>query len=95
MPIRRELRDLYPAHWSALSRRVRFERVRGVCQGCGGPHGSTVRRLSDGRWFDPAENTWRDAPHAGLNLEHMVRRRTTRVVLAAAHLDHNATTSGH
>jgi len=41
MPIRRELRDLYPAHWSALSRRVRFERPGGVCQGCGLPHGST------------------------------------------------------
>jgi hypothetical protein len=41
MPIRRELRDLYPAHWSVLSRRVRFERPGGVCQGCGLPHGST------------------------------------------------------
>ena len=32
MPIRRELRDLYPAHWRELSRRVRFERAAGICQ---------------------------------------------------------------
>jgi hypothetical protein len=37
MPIRRELRNLYPAHWRELSRRVRFERAAGVCQGCGRP----------------------------------------------------------
>jgi hypothetical protein len=94
MPIRRELRDLYPAHWHALSRRVRFERARGMCQGCGRPHGSTVRCLPDGRWYDSARNTWRDR-RGGLarwpDLEQIVRLRTTRVVLAAAHLDHDPT----
>jgi len=30
MPIRRELRPLYPPHWRELSRRVRFERAAGV-----------------------------------------------------------------
>ena len=54
MPIRRELRDLYPAHWRELSRRVRFERAHGMCQGCGRPHGATVRCLPDGRWYDSA-----------------------------------------
>ena len=97
MPIRRELRDLYPAHWDELSRRVRFERAQGMCQGCGRPHGSTVRCLPDGRWFDPARSTWRD--RRGRNarwpdLEHMVRLRTTRVVLATAHLDHDPTNNG-
>ncbi len=60
MPIRRELRSLYPARWAELSRRVRFERAGGVCQGCGRPHGSAVRCLPDGRWFDPAYKTWRN-----------------------------------
>ena len=46
--------SLYPAHWRELSRRVRFERAGGMCQGCGRPHGSTVRCLPDGRWFDQA-----------------------------------------
>jgi hypothetical protein len=30
VPIRREFRDLYPAHWRDLSRHVRFERRRRV-----------------------------------------------------------------
>jgi hypothetical protein len=92
MPIRRELRDLYPAHWSELSRRVRFERAGGVCEGCGRPHGATVRCLPDGRWYDQARQTWRDRRGRIArrpDLEQMMRLRTTRVVLAAAHLDHN------
>ena len=31
MPIRRELRCLYPPHWRELSRRIRFERADGRC----------------------------------------------------------------
>lgn len=92
MPIRRELRRLYPGHWPELSRRVRFERAGGRCQGCGRPHGTTVRCLPDGRWFDPVGSTWRDGkgrPARWPDLEQLVRQRTTRVVLAAAHLDHN------
>lgn len=92
MPIRRELRRLYPRHWPDLSRRVRFERAGGRCQGCGRPHGLTVRCLPDGRWFDPAGSTWRDGkgrPARWPDLEQLARQRTTRVVLAAAHLDHN------
>lgn len=94
MPIRRELRNLYPAHWRDLSRRVRFERAGGRCQGCGRPHGFVVRCLPDGRWLDPAQTTWRDGRGRIAqwpDLEHMARLRTTRVVLAAAHLDHDPT----
>jgi len=92
MPIRRELRSLYPRHWPELSRQVRFERAGGTCQGCGRPHGKTVRCLPDGRWFDPEQATWRDAKGRLArwpDLEQMLRLRTTRVVLAAAHLDHD------
>jgi hypothetical protein len=92
MPIRCELRDLYPAHWRALSRRVRFERAGGFCQAAARPHCSTVRCLSDGQWLDPAQQTWRDRRGRIArwpDLEQMVRLRTTRVVLAAAHLDHD------
>jgi hypothetical protein len=32
MPIRRELRALYPPHWKELSHRVRFERAGGFCE---------------------------------------------------------------
>jgi hypothetical protein len=27
---------------------------------CGRPHGETVRHLGDGRWWDEAQQTWRD-----------------------------------
>ena len=92
MPIRPELRDLYPAHWRELSRRVRFERAHGMCQGCGRPHGATVRCLPDGRWYDSRQQTWRDRRGRSArwpDLEQMAWLRTTRVVLAAAHLDHD------
>ena len=94
MPIRRELRDLYPAHWSELSRRVRFERAGGVCQGCGRPHGTTVRCLPDGRWYDQTRQAWRDRRGRIArwpDLEQVAQMRTTHVVLAAAHLDHDPT----
>jgi hypothetical protein len=92
MPIRPELRPLYPPHWRELSRRVRFERAGGKCQGCGRPHLAQLRCLPDGRWFDEASATWRDRrgrPARWPDLVEATRLRTTRVVLAAAHLDSN------
>lgn len=94
MPIRPELRDLYPSHWKDLSLRVRFERAGGVCQTCGRPHGQSVRSLPDGRWYDQDRKTWRDGRGRNArwpDLEQMIRVRATRVVLAAAHLDHDPT----
>lgn len=32
MPIRPERRDLYPADWKEISRRIRFERAEGRCE---------------------------------------------------------------
>jgi|UniRef100_A0A8J4HBA6 hypothetical protein len=94
MPIRRELRPLYPPHWKELSRRVRFDRAGGVCERCGRPHGGLIRCLPDGRWFDPRRQTWRDRrgrPVPTPNLLALIPLRITRVVLAAAHLDHDPT----
>ena len=90
MPIRPELRSLYPAHWRELSARVRFERAGGHCQGCSRPHLTQLRCLPDGRWFDEGAATWRDRrgrPARWPDLVEAIRLRTTRVVLAAAHLD--------
>ena len=92
MPIRPELRPLYPAHWRELSRHVRFERAGGRCQGCGRPHMAILRCLPDGRWFDEAASIWRGRrgkPARWPDLLEATRMRTTRVVLAAAHLDSN------
>jgi hypothetical protein len=90
MPIRPELRPLYPPHWRELSRRVRFERAKGRCQNCGRPHLMKVRCLPDGRWFDERSATWRDRrgrPARWPDLIETTLLRTTRVVLATAHLD--------
>jgi len=92
MPIRPELRPLYPPHWHELSRRVRFERAKGHCQACQRPHLVQLRCLPDGRWFDEGKNTWRDRRGRDARWPDLVdatRLRTTRVVLAAAHLDSN------
>jgi len=92
MSIRRELRSLYPPNWKELSRRVRFDRAKGLCEVCGRPHAKLIRCLSDGRWFDPTQQTWRDRRGRRArwpDLLALVPGRTTRVVLAAAHLDHN------
>jgi hypothetical protein len=92
MPIRPEMRRFYPSNWPQISRHVRFERAAGICQGCGRPHGVTVRCLPDGRWLDGASHTWRNSrgrPAHWPDLVEMAQIRQTRMVLAAAHLDHN------
>ena len=98
MPIRRELRWLYPIDWPQLSRQVRFVRARGRCERCGRPHGRRVWHLGDGRWWDEEAGAWRDgrgrevAAWPGYAESRRLLRRT-RVVLAAAHLDHDPTNS--
>jgi hypothetical protein len=94
MPIRPELRPLYPPHWRELSSHVRFERAGGKCQRCGRPHLALLRCLPDGRWFDEQAATWRDRrgrPARWPDLMEATRLRMTRVVLAAAHLDGDPT----
>ena len=91
MPIRRELRPLYPRDWKEISRRIRFGRAGGRCVACGRPHGAVLRCLPDGRWLDP-DGVWRDGRGRVARAPDLVewtRLRTTRVVLAAAHLDHD------
>ena len=94
MPIRPELRPLYPPHWRELSNHVRFARAGGKCQRCGRPHLALLRCLPDGRWFDKQAATWRDRrgrPARWPDLMEATRLRVTRVVLAAAHLDSDPT----
>jgi len=50
VPIKPELRYLYPIDWPQVSRWVRFVRAKGRCEHCGRPHGAVVRHLGDGRW---------------------------------------------
>ncbi len=39
MPIRPELKALYPENWPEISDRIRFQRAGGRCERCGAQHG--------------------------------------------------------
>jgi len=72
-------------------------RAQGRCETCGRPHGQLVRHLGDGRWWDEARQTWRDGrsrqvPYPAPAEAQPVR--TTKVALAAAHLDDDPTHCG-
>ena len=96
MPIRRQHRWLYPIDWSQISASIRFGRAKGRCEHCGRPHGRLVFHLGDGRWWDDDAETWRNGngktlssmPPVAPSLDDKAAR-TTKVVLAAAHLDHD------
>jgi hypothetical protein len=102
MPIRPEVRWLYPLDWPQLSAMIRFERAKGRCEYCGRPHGQTVRHLGDGRWWDEERHVWRSGkgrPLTRLSIYDDAATaistgpviRTTHVILATAHLDHDPT----
>ncbi|MBV8096355.1 MAG: hypothetical protein JO110_24570 [Acetobacteraceae bacterium] len=51
-----------------------------------------IRCLPDGRWFDPVHRTWRNPRGKNARWPDLIDAtgiRTTRVVLAAAQLDHD------
>ena len=94
MPIRREHRFFYPIDWPQLSAVIRFRRAKGRCEACGRPHGETVWHLGDGRWWDAQAGSWRDGAGQifclAVEADDVLRVvRTTRVVLAAAHRNHD------
>ena len=92
MPIRPALRARYPRNWPEISARVRFAHAGSLCQRCKRPHLATIRCLPDGRWFDSASRTWRNGRGRNARWPDLIDAtgmRMTRVVLAAAHLDHD------
>ena len=96
MPIHPEYRWLYPIDWKQLSAVIRFERAKGQCEGCGRPHGRIICHLGDGRWWDRQRQVWRDGQGRRVGRVLVVESlqeqvRTTRVVLATAHRDHDPT----
>lgn len=95
MPIQLRYRWLYPIDWPQLSALIRFERAKGRCEICGRPHGREIRHLGDGRWWDEESRTWRNGRGRALSRLALpaddAAVRITKVVLAAAHLDHDPT----
>ena len=88
---------LYAADCGGTKPARPIERAGGECERCRRPHGSEIRCLPDGRWFDPRLGTWRDRRGRSArwpDLEDMTRQSVTRVILAAARLDHDPGTAG-
>ncbi|WP_082503957.1 hypothetical protein [Methylobacterium sp. Leaf111] len=99
MPIRREHRFFYPIDWPQLSAVIRFKRAGGRCEVCARPHGQRVFHLGDGRWWDAEGASWRDGAGRFICLaigadDVLGRVRTTRVVLATGHRDHDTANNG-
>ncbi|MEZ5823976.1 MAG: hypothetical protein R3C97_04330 [Geminicoccaceae bacterium] len=96
MPIRPELRWFYPIDWPELSRRIRFGRAGGRCEHCGRPHGTIIRQLEDGRWYDEKTGCWRDDSGdeaAWPDVVEYAGVRTKSIRLGTAHLDHDPANS--
>ncbi len=98
MPIRPEHRFFYPIDWPQLSDAIRFRRARGRCEECARPHLQRVFHLGDGRWWDAEISGWRDGQGRRLGSrlrdeDLLARIRVTKVVLAAAHRDHDTATT--
>ena len=92
MPIRPENRWLYPIDWRQLSLTVRFDRAGARCEHCARPHMRRVAHLGDGRWWDADAKCWRSTRGKRIAIKGgfaLAAVRTTYVVLACAHLDHD------
>lgn len=87
MPIRKDLKHLYPPNWKEISHRIRFERANGECEWCGAPHGYFIVRE------DPNSSNWRlyGLADEAAALEGHKRVDCVRVILTTAHLDHDPT----
>ncbi|MEG3085479.1 hypothetical protein U1707_17700 [Sphingomonas sp. PB2P12] len=89
MPIRPENRWVYPIDWPQLSQAIRFDRAG---ERCARPHRRFVAHLGDGRWWDGDAACWRSARGRRIAMRdrfELSSVRTTYVVLACAHLDHD------
>jgi len=93
MPIRAENRWLYPIDWPQLSGTIRFDRAGRRCEQCRRPHLRRVAHLGDGRWWDAEASYWRSDQGKRVSIRKggfaLGSVRTTYVVLACAHLDHD------
>jgi hypothetical protein len=91
MPIRKEMKSLYPPDWPDISRRIR-ERAGNRCEQCGAPNVQVIARgtdgtymLMDGQVFDAetgAAKGWARGSEYPL-------ARFVRIVLTTAHLNHD------
>jgi len=94
MPIHRRRRWLYPIDWPQISASIRYDRAKGRCEQCARSHGRGVVHLGDGCWWNEDANIWRNGRGRALSTLPAyapgdAMTLTTKVFLAAAHLDHD------
>ena len=92
MPIRKDLKPLYPPDWQAVSAGIRFGRAAGRCERCGRPHGQCVLVCDDGTWIDPQDGRQYDGAGRCLGVRPVhdwPAGHFTVTVLTCAHLDQN------
>lgn len=83
MPIRKELRGLYPKNWKQISHRIRFVRAGGKCERCEAPHG--WYRSQTGWVIDPM------IAATGLMGDAIDEVKLSKIILTTAHLNHDPT----
>ena len=89
MPIRAEMRALYPPDWPAISDWVRFDRAMGRCE-CEGECGGRLHRM----WYRQQISDSSNPPSRCPNYHGEQSRFTmARIVLTTAHLEHDPTVS--
>jgi hypothetical protein len=82
---------------AAALRSILDERRAAVKTAVGLTHGQLVCTLNDGRWWDGAQGVWRSGKgrvlrrEVSITAELLTNVRTTRVILATAHRDHDPT----
>lgn len=89
MPIRPEMRALYPAPkvWREIRARI-LERAGHRCEWCKKPNGQHVNAFDRGVWWDFDRLIFRDERGRTAN-QPVGAGKIVRVVLTIAHLDHN------
>ena len=94
MPIRAEMKALYPANWREISLSIRA-RAGQCCEQCGVPNYEIGARAG-GKWWkaEPKGSEDHDHPRAGedfpcRNGDEVQWLRTIRIILTVAHLDHD------
>lgn len=86
MPIKPENKHRYPKNWKEISKKIRFERAKNMCESCGVYNNAKGIRLPDGSFQEcpPHLATETQAFWCEMNGFKMIK-----IVLTVAHLDHN------
>lgn len=77
MPIRPDLKLLYPANWKEISQQIRFVRASGRCERCDAPHGGIRLRSGD------VVEDYHALNQVGFQLIG------SKIILTTAHLNHD------